>query len=112
MRTKTFGLITTISLIVIVVVLAVIPLIMVRDSEFGGADGQAEGEIAMLAPNYEPWFSPLIELPGGETESLLFALQAAIGAGVIGYFLGFKRGTKHASTVSNTNELGVGFESN
>ena len=33
-----------------------------------------------------------LEPPSGEIESLLFALQAAIGAGFIGYFIGYTRG--------------------
>ena len=55
---------------------------------FGGADGQAQQAIGQLAPDYEPWFTPLIEPASGEIASLLFALQAALGAGVIGYWLG------------------------
>lgn len=79
-------------LIVGVVLLAIIPLVFVKDSEFGGADGAAEEAITEIAPGYTPWFSPVAEPPGGETESLLFAVQAAIGAGVIGYGIGFYRG--------------------
>lgn len=75
-----------------VIVLAVVPLLMIQDSEFGGADGQAEEAIMEISPNYEPWFQPLIEPPGGETESLLFAVQAALGAGVIGYAMGLYKG--------------------
>jgi cobalt/nickel transport protein len=41
---------------------------------------------------YEPWASPLWEPPSGEIESLLFSVQAAIGALVIGYFFGYNRG--------------------
>lgn len=82
-------------ILILCVIIAVVPLLMIKDSEFGGADGQAEEVIAELNPDYEPWFDPIIELPGGETESLLFALQAAIGAGVIGlgfgYFIGRKK---------------------
>lgn len=55
---------------------------------FGGADGKAQEAILALAPEYEPWFSPLFEPPGGEVESLLFALQAALGSGFIGFWLG------------------------
>ena len=33
-----------------------------------------------------------MEPPSGEIESLLFALQAAIGAVIIGYFFGYWRG--------------------
>ncbi|MCM3078756.1 MULTISPECIES: energy-coupling factor ABC transporter substrate-binding protein [Brevibacillus] len=75
-----------------VVVLAVVPLLLVQDSEFGGADGAAEEAITEIAPAYEPWFQPLLEPPGGETESLLFAVQAAVGAGVIGYAVGLYKG--------------------
>ncbi|MFQ9918367.1 MAG: energy-coupling factor ABC transporter substrate-binding protein [Flavonifractor plautii] len=39
-------------------------------------------------PDYEPWFEPILEPASGEVESLLFALQAAIGAGVVGFVLG------------------------
>lgn len=77
-----------------VIILAVIPLLMQKDTEFGGADGQAEEAITELAPSYEPWFEPFWSPPGGETESLLFSLQAAIGAIVIGYVIGFGRARK------------------
>lgn len=76
-------------LLAICVVIAVVPLILINDSEFGGADGQAEEVIAEINPEYEPWAESPIELPGGETESLLFALQAALGAGVIGFGFGY-----------------------
>ena len=59
--------------------------------EFGGADDGAEGVVEEVDPDYEPWTSGIwgdYELPG-ETESLLFAVQAAIGALVIGYFIGY-----------------------
>lgn len=63
------------------------------DSEFGGADGAAEDVIAEIDPSYEPWIGNLgFEPPSGEIESLLFALQAAIGAIIIGYFFGYYRG--------------------
>ncbi|MET3291053.1 UNVERIFIED_CONTAM: cobalt/nickel transport protein [Brevibacillus sp. OAP136] len=79
-------------LFLIVVALVVLPLLFVKNSEFGGADGKAEQAIQEINPNYEPWFQPLIEPPGGETESLLFAVQAAIGAGIVGYAVGLYRG--------------------
>ncbi|RNB90011.1 energy-coupling factor ABC transporter substrate-binding protein [Brevibacillus fluminis] len=79
-------------LFLIVVALVVLPLLFVKNSEFGGADGKAEEAIQEINPNYEPWFQPLIEPPGGETESLLFAVQAAIGAGIVGYAVGLYRG--------------------
>ncbi len=85
-------------LILGVVVLAILGLvignILVPGSEFGGADGMAEEVITSINPDVQPWFSPIWEPPGGETESLLFALQAAIGGVVVGYALGLKRGQK------------------
>jgi len=73
-----------------VILLVVLPLLFVN-GEFGGADDAAEGVITEINPSYAPWFKPLTELPG-ETESMLFALQAAIGAGVIGFTLGLLKG--------------------
>jgi cobalt/nickel transport protein len=55
---------------------------------FAGADGQAEDLVGTIAPSYKPWVNPLMEPASGEIESLLFALQAALGAGFIGYWLG------------------------
>ncbi|NTV63037.1 MAG: energy-coupling factor ABC transporter substrate-binding protein [Oscillochloris sp.] len=92
MNSRPFGRTATLLLLALVIALAIIPLLLVRGSEFGGADGAAEEMITTIAPDYQPWFSPLIEPPGGETESLLFALQAALGASLIGYFFGLKRG--------------------
>ncbi|WP_239615603.1 energy-coupling factor ABC transporter substrate-binding protein [Cohnella mopanensis] len=77
-------------LLIGVVLLAVVPLIVVN-GEFGGADNAAEALIQEIHPTYVPWFSSFFELPA-ETESMLFALQAAIGAGVIGYVIGYFKG--------------------
>ncbi|QIZ69409.1 energy-coupling factor ABC transporter substrate-binding protein [Oxynema aestuarii] len=74
-----------------VIALAVLPLIFVK-GEYGGADGEAEEAIGEIQPDYEPWFEAVFEPPSGEIESLLFVSQAAIGAGVIGYAIGFYRG--------------------
>ena len=81
-----------IALICLVIAIGAAPLILVKNSEFGGADGKAEELITEINPGYEPWAESLIEPPGGETESLLFALQAALGAGVVSYVLGYFRG--------------------
>jgi cobalt/nickel transport protein len=79
-------------LLITVVVLTVSPLILRKDAEFAGADGQAEEAIQEIQPEYKPWFNSLVELPSGEVESLLFAVQAAGGAGVIGYVIGLYKG--------------------
>ncbi len=81
--------ITILVLLLICVGIAVYPLMINEDSDFGGADGAAEEAILEIDPDYEPWASSPIELPGGETESLLFCLQAAIGAIIIGFGFGY-----------------------
>lgn len=81
-------------LLLLVVVIVLIPLIFMGDSEFAGADGEAEGIIGEIAPDYVPWAEPLWEPPSGEIESLLFSLQVAIGAGTFGYIFGMLRERK------------------
>ena len=75
-------------LILAVVVIAVVPLYLCKDAEFGGADGEAMEIVSEIDPGYVAWAEPLLEPKSGEIESLLFALQAALGAGVVGFVLG------------------------
>ncbi|ADU94182.1 energy-coupling factor ABC transporter substrate-binding protein [Geobacillus sp. Y412MC52] len=70
----------------------VVPLWWARGSAFGGTDDQAEKAIQAINPHYRPWFESIFTLPGGEVETLLFSLQAALGAGVIGYVVGLYKG--------------------
>ncbi|MEJ5327613.1 MAG: energy-coupling factor ABC transporter substrate-binding protein [Candidatus Bathyarchaeia archaeon] len=79
-------------LIVIMLALFITPLMMHPSAEFGGADSAAEEAIS--EQGYEPWFTPIWEPPSGEIESLLFAVQAAIGAIIIGYFIGYEKGKR------------------
>ena len=65
-----------------------------KGAEFAGADNQAMATVATLQPDYQPWFGSIWE-PSPEIASGLFALQAALGAGVLGYYLGFRRGQVH-----------------
>ena len=95
MNKKTVSLIVV--LLLLCVAIAAVPLMTIHDSEFGGADGQAEKVISTIAPDYEPWAESLIEPPGGETESLLFCLQAAFGALIIGYGFGYLVARKNYS---------------
>ena len=81
--------------IVIIILLMAYPLATIKDSEFGGSDGVGSDIVAKLAPDYNSkwitnWWAP----PGGETESMLFGLQAAAGGIGIGYFFGFLNGHK------------------
>lgn len=85
-------------LILAVVLLSALPLWLVpkpaadangQTAEiFTGSDDKAKSMISAINPDYKPWFSPILEPASGEIASLLFALQAAIGAGVIGYYIG------------------------
>ncbi|MCW8801931.1 MAG: energy-coupling factor ABC transporter substrate-binding protein [Candidatus Bathyarchaeota archaeon] len=75
-----------------VLVLVLMPLVLVPDAEYGGADGAAEDLISETG--YEPWFESIWEPPSGEIESLLFVSQAAIGAIIIGYFIGYEKGKR------------------
>lgn len=85
-------------LLTLVIILVAVPLWIVQrpapgsDGKevaiFAGTDDKAKDTIATIAPQYKPWFKPLMEPPSGEIGSLLFALQAALGAGFLGYWLG------------------------
>ncbi|MEI6205287.1 MAG: energy-coupling factor ABC transporter substrate-binding protein [Desulfuromonadales bacterium] len=85
-------------LMIAVVVLAAVPLRMLEKPApgpdgkvveiFKGADDQAKNVIHEIAPGYRPWFKPLMAPPGEEINTLFFTLQAALGAGFIGYYLG------------------------
>lgn len=68
------------------------PLVLIRDAKFDGADSEAITAITEIEPTYRPWFQPVMEPASNEIASLLFASQAALGAGVIGYAIGFYRG--------------------
>ena len=71
--------------VIAVVVIAILAYGASVGFEFGGADDAA----GSLVPD-EPWWTGIwgdYELPG-ETESMLFALQAAIGAIIIGFVIG------------------------
>lgn len=73
--------------------------------EWGGSDDQPEGVIANLTGGtYQPWFHSVWEPPSSEIESLLFALQAAIGSIIIGYFLGYYRAMAKMKAAKATEE--------
>jgi cobalt/nickel transport protein len=59
---------------------------------FNGSDALAQAAIDQSG--YTPWFTSIWQPPSKEIESLLFALQAALGAGLFGYVLGRRHGVK------------------
>lgn len=87
----------TFALVAVAAAIAVLPMFVnvadpAAEEDFGGTDGAAEGVVAEVDPAYEVWAAPLVgELPG-EVESGLFALQAAIGSGIVFYVIGWYRG--------------------
>lgn len=78
-------------LILICVLLIAAPFIISKNGAFEGADAQVEDKITEIDENYEPWFESFWTPPSSEVESFLFALQAAAGAGFIGYYIGRKK---------------------
>lgn len=90
-----------------VILLTVLPLCLVNappgsEGLFGGSDDRAQQAIGAIAPHYAPWFAPVFVPASGEIASLLFALQAAIGAGVIGYWLGLSVARERARAQGQT----------
>ncbi|MBB4199874.1 cobalt ABC transporter substrate-binding protein CbiN [Rhodoblastus sphagnicola] len=88
------------SLWLVVAALAIIaaPLVIPGlGGEFKGADDRGSEAISDARPGYKPWFEPLWKPPSGEVETGLFALQAAIGAGLVGYVIGRRAGQKNVA---------------
>ena len=81
-------------LITLCVLLIVGSFLIGRKGSFGGADDQIQSTITEVNKEYKPWFNHIWQPPSSEIESLLFALQAAIGAGFIGYYIGRKQNVK------------------
>lgn len=81
-------------MIILVVALAAAPLALRGGAKFSGADDRGMEAITEINPGYQPWFHSIWEPPSGEVENFLFALQAAIGSGIVCYYLGYIRGRK------------------
>ncbi|MGE5546889.1 MAG: energy-coupling factor ABC transporter substrate-binding protein [Solirubrobacterales bacterium] len=79
-------------LLALAAALVAAPLAFKLPGEYGGADSVAQA--AIESQGYRPWFAPLWTPPSKEVESLLFALQAALGAGILGYVLGRAHGRR------------------
>lgn len=82
-------------ILVLVAVITILPLAMYNgmgedEGYFSGADGAAS--TAIEKTGYTPWYNAIWEPPSGEIESLFFAIQAAIGAIIIGYIMGYFHG--------------------
>lgn len=75
-------------LVVGLVLLVSTPLMVLKNTEFGGTDDAGSSVIEEIAGENAAWFSPIWEPPSGEVESLLFCVQSALGAGICGFVLG------------------------
>ena len=86
---------TAIILIILTILVAFVPLFMLRGAPFEGSDGAGSEMVnEVTGGEYEPWFTPVLEtmiggeLPG-EMESFFFCIQTGIGVGIIAYCFGY-----------------------
>lgn len=91
MRARDKKVIAVILLVILWMVL--VPLFALKGAEFGGSDDAGSQVVEEIQGEYEPWFTPVLEiliggeLPG-EVESLMFCVQTGIGVGIIAFVLG------------------------
>ena len=84
---------TVILLLIAAVLIAVVPLFVLKEAEFGGSDDAGSVMVEEIHGAYEPWFTPVLvtaldrELPG-EIESLIFCIQTGIGVAIIAFIMG------------------------
>ena len=64
------------------VVLAVLPLILLHDASWTGADDRGTQAIQELNAGYQPWFVHLFDPSALGIERYMFGLQALVGSGV------------------------------
>jgi cobalt/nickel transport protein len=87
--------ITAIIIIALVLLIALVPLFILKGAHFEGSDGAGNEMVGEVAGGgYEPWFTPVLEqliggeLPG-EMETLFFCIQTGIGVGIIAFCFGY-----------------------
>jgi cobalt/nickel transport protein len=88
--------VVTALLVLAVVALFAAPLLIDGGSDYAGTDSQATELVEESDPGYQPWFESVFTPSSKEVESGLFALQAALGGGALGYVLGRLRGRRAA----------------
>jgi cobalt/nickel transport protein len=78
-----------IAIIGLVLAIFIVPFVIHPNAEFSGTDGQGPDEIT--SGGYVPWLDPLGYEPGELGEKVIFSAQVAIGAAILGYFVGYIR---------------------
>ena len=73
----------------IVLAIFILPFVINSGGSFSGTDGQGPDQIT--SSGYTPWIQPLGYVPDATGEIVIFSLQVAIGAVIIGYFVGYLR---------------------
>lgn len=81
-------------LAIVAILVVIISLLWAGAVEFSGTDNRAVEVIEEM--DYKPWFSYLIAPSSAVVESFLFSLQAALGAGVLFYIIGYFTGRRKA----------------
>ena len=74
---------TVFALIALVILIALVPLFLLKDAEFGGSDDAGSAVVEEVDSGYEVWAAPVLErilggeLPG-EVESLFFCIRESV----------------------------------
>lgn len=94
----------SLEIIAIVAVLAYCGLFlytnMTTNADFGGTDTAASSQIAEISGKSPGDYGPLVGQwtpPGSEVESVLFAIQAAVGGILVGWVFGYWAGQKRGA---------------
>lgn len=85
---------TSIILLVLAAAVVAAPLVLPITGAFTGTDDVGSKAIEASHPGYVRWTKPFWEPPSKEIESTIFALEAAFGAGILGYVIGRRHGSR------------------
>lgn len=89
-------------LIAVMVALFVAPFLLNSGAEFSGSDDQGTRLIQQIQSGFKPWAKPIWEPPSSEIQSLLFSVQAGLGALIIGYYVGVMRSNRESKIIDNS----------
>ena len=84
---------SVIAIILAICLIALVPLFVLKDAEFGGSDDAGSQVVEQVNASYEPWATPVLEaaiareLPA-DAERLFFCIQTDVGVGGNAFFMG------------------------